>query len=130
MKKNFATIGFTLLLAAALGLAQSSHKVQAKIPHDFTAVGKVLPAGEYTFVYDAAKRVVTIRSTEKGAVGMMPIVTLLSGAIHSSPSDSHVVFDKIGNNYFLSEIWIPGIDGVSLLSTREKHEHEVLDVPL
>ena len=128
MKMNTAAVGFAILLAATLGLAQS-HRVQAKIPYEFTAAGEVLPAGEYSFNYDGGQRVMTVKNTEKGSAVMMPIVTLLSGAIHTTPDDSHIVFDKVGNKHYLSEIWIPGMDGISLRSTKEKHEHEMVTVP-
>ena len=127
MKRNIATVALLILVAATSGFAQT-HRVKATIPHEFTAAGKVLPAGEYTFGYDAQRRMVTVK-TENGSATMVPIVTLLAGAIHTTSNDSHIVFDRIGNNHHLSEIWMPGIDGVSLLSTKEKHEHEIVNAP-
>jgi hypothetical protein len=129
MKTNITKIGLVILLVATFGLAQLEHKISAKIPYEFTAAGKLLPAGQYDFIYDAGSRQVTIRGTEKGSGVMMPIITLLAGAIHTTPNDSHVVFDKIGSKYMLSEIWIPRIDGISLLSTKEMHEHAIVNVP-
>jgi hypothetical protein len=129
VKKNIAAIGLATLLAATLGMAQLQHKVSAKISHEFTAAGKVLPAGQYDFFYDIGSRQVTIKGTEKGSSVIVPVITLLAGAIHTTPNDSHIVFDKIGNKYSLSEIWIPGIDGISLLSTKEMHEHEIVNAP-
>ena len=129
MKTNIAAVGLAILLAAAFGSAQLQHKVSAKIPYEFTAAGKVLPAGQYDFFYDAGSKQVTVKGTEKGSVVLVPIITLLAGAIHTTPNDSHIVFDRIGNKYSLSEIWISGIDGISLLSTKEMHEHEIVNVP-
>jgi hypothetical protein len=129
MKTNVTAIGLAILLAATFGLAQLQHRVSAKIPYEFTAAGKVLPAGQYDFSYDVGSRQVTIKSTDKGSVVLVPIITMLAGATHTTPSDSHIVFDKIGNKCMLSEIWITGTDGISLLSTKEMHEHEIVNVP-
>jgi hypothetical protein len=129
MKTSITAIAFTILLAATFGSAQSQ-KVSSKIPFEFTAAGKVLPAGQYEVKYDAERSLVIIKSSEKGPVVNMPILTMLAGAMHTTPNDSHIVFDKIGNKYFLSEIWIPGMDGIDLLSTKEKHEHEIVNVPV
>jgi len=131
MKTNsVVAVSLTLLLTAAFGLAQvSADRVTAKVPHEFTAAGKLLPAGQYSFTYDADKRFVTIRGAGNEPGVIVPVVTLLAGAMHTTANDAHVVFDKVGNNYYLSEIWIPGIDGIALLTTKEKHEHEIVNVP-
>lgn len=44
------------------------------------------------------------------------------------PSDAHVVFDKVGTTYALSELWAQGVEGILLQATEGKHEHEVLHV--
>ena len=131
MKTNIVVfVGLTMLLAATFGLAQGDpNKVRANIPHEFTAAGKVLPAGQYDFSYNALQRTVTIKDTDKGPAVIMPIVTLLAGAMHTTPPDSHIVFDKVGSYHYLSEIWIPGLDGILLVTTKDKHEHEMLNVP-
>jgi hypothetical protein len=129
MKTKITAISLTIMLAATFGLAQLQHKASAKIPYEFTAAGKVLPAGQYDFFYDAGSRQVTIKGTEKGSAVLVPIITLLAGAIHTTPNDFHPVFDRIGNKYSLSEIWIPGIDGICLLSTKVMHEHEIVNTP-
>jgi hypothetical protein len=129
MKKNIvAAISLTVLLAATSGFSQS-HKIRTKIAVEFSAAGTTFPAGQYDFVYDAGHRVVTVRGTDNALVAQVPIITWLAGAMHTTPKDSHVVFDKIGDKYFLSELWIAGMDGIDLLSTKEKHEHEIVNVP-
>jgi hypothetical protein len=35
-----------------------------------------------------------------------------------------VVFDKVGEQRFLSEIWIPGQDGLQVRGTTQAHKHE------
>jgi len=99
MKKNTAAIALSILLMAAFGSAQQSKKIHGKIPFEFTAADKVLPAGDYEFSYDAARRFVLIKSAEKGAEIIMPIVTLLAGETRRTSNESNVVFDKIGENH-------------------------------
>jgi len=131
MKTNIAAIGLAILLAATFGLAQSQpQSVTAQIPFEFTAAGKIFPAGQYVLSYNSVQRYVIVRGTDKGSDARVVLVTMLAAGMHSSPSDAHVVFDKIGNNRFLSELWIPGLDGLDLLSTKEKHEHEIVNVPV
>jgi hypothetical protein len=59
----------------------------------------------------------------------VPIVTRLAAGMHTTPKNSHVVFDKIGDIRYLSELWTPGVDGFMLGSPKGKHEHEIIDVP-
>ena len=129
MKTNIAiAISLAVLLVAGVGMAQTQ-LVRAQIPFEFKAAGKVFPAGEYSFNYDIAKLFVSVQGTSKGSAALVPIITTLAGATHTTPKDAHVVFDKIGNDHYLSEIWISGTDGMDLLSTKEKHEHEIVNVP-
>ena len=60
----------------------------------------------------------------------MPVLTRLAAGIHTTKQDAHVVFDKVGDKYTLSEIWIPGIDGFVLNMIKETHEHKILNVPI
>ncbi len=117
------------LLLAASGSAQMVQAVKAKIDFAFTAKGKVLPAGQYTLTYDAPTDTIRVVGSAKGAEVLMPVETRLAGAMHTTPADSHVVFDKVGDKYFLSELWIPGNDGFLLYMTKGKHEHAVVNVP-
>lgn len=129
MKTSIAiAISFAVLLVADFGMAQTQ-TVRAQIPFEFMAAGKVFTAGEYVFNYDSGKLFLSVQGTEKGSAALVPIVTMLAGAMHTTPKDAHVVFDKIGNNRYLSELWISGMDGMDLLSTKEKHEHEIVNAP-
>jgi len=122
-------VGFVALLAGVSAYGQVPESLQATIPYQFTAEGKVYAAGEYTFARDVAASSFTIRGPGKVS-GLAVVITRLAGAIHTTPADAHLVFDTIGQTYYLSEIWIPGQDGFLLNSTKEKHEHRIVNVPL
>jgi hypothetical protein len=115
------------LLAGGSVYGQSPESIKAKIDFPFTVEGKVLPAGNYEFT--RTNPPVDFRVTEEGKnVTMVPIMTRLSGEMHTTPQDAHLVFDVVGDTYFLSEIWIPGEDGYLFLVTKGKHEHKVINV--
>ena len=116
------------LLAVTAGYAQNQLMIAGKVSFPFMVGTKTLPAGQYDFVYDSTSRAIRVVSAGKN-MALAPVVTRLSRAIHTSPKDSHIVFDKIGETYLLSEIWVPGIDGYMLSSTKGEHEHAVVDVP-
>jgi hypothetical protein len=115
-------------LAVTSGYAQTQMMVTGKIAFPFTVGAKTLPPGQYEFVCDAATPVIRVVSGNKN-VALAPIITRLAGAMHTTPKDSHIVFDKVGDIYSLSEIWVPGQDGYMLLATKGQHEHAVVDVP-
>jgi hypothetical protein len=61
----------------------------------------------------------------KGAEVFVPVLTLLSrrGAALEEPE---LVFDQVGNTYFLSEVWMPEYDGFLVRATKGAHQHNVI----
>ena len=122
--KILVTVSFLTLLAVVSAYGQST--ITANIAFQFTAGGKVLPSGQYQFIRDANDRTFRIAGP-KGASAVVQTMTRLGSGIHTSPQDSHIVFDKVGESYTLSEIWIPGRDGYMLNMMKETHEHKTVD---
>jgi hypothetical protein len=127
MKTKVLTMTLLAMLPATLAYAEADF-FTAKIPFAFTAQGKELPAGSYRFKVDFAKGVAQVESMT-GKYEVVPFVTILARPEHSTATDSHVVFDKVGDKYSLSEIWGVQQEGVLLLATKGKHEHEVVHAP-
>ncbi len=118
-----------ILLVAALAYAQTPI-VTANIPFAFTVENKTLPAGKYEFIpVDASRDMKILAADKKGEASFAPIITRLASGMHTTPEDSHVVFDKVGDVLTLSEIWPVGEDGYLLHATKGKHEHRVVNVP-
>ena len=115
----------TLLVVTS---AYGQERVRANIPFAFTAAGKTLPAGQYDFVREANDEAIRVSSAAKGPGVIATVMTRLGGGIHTTAEDAHIVFDKVGDTYFLSEIWIPGVDGFLLHITKGKHEHRAVQV--
>ena len=124
--KIMLTVGLMALLVVAYGFGQRP-ALKVKIEFPFTVAGKVLPAGQYQFERDDAGQFFRVTSEAKNSA-MALIITRLAGAMHTTQGDSHFVFDVVGESYLLSEIWIPGEDGYMLASTKDKHDHKVLDL--
>ncbi len=132
MKTKIAVLAaLVVLLATAAGFSQMMEKVRANIPFSFVVMGKTLPAGEYDFTrigLDNAIMVSPVTAKASSAVEAL-VLTRLGQAIHTTPKDSHIVFDKVGNTYYLSEFWVSGVDGFVLYVTNQKHEHRSVNVP-
>jgi hypothetical protein len=117
-----------ILLVALLAFGQTMH-LKAKVPFAFTVSGKVLPAGQYDVSTGTNFETIQVRGSDAGAVAIVPVMTRLGGALHTTPQDSHLVFDRVGDNYTLSEVWGLIGDGYLVFATKGKHEHAVVNVP-
>ena len=110
-----------LALCSATGFAAKPGG-WVQIPFEFVANGKELPAGKYLISpQDQDPRILVIRS-EKGADSvLLPVVTRLSASESSEP---RVVFDKAGEKHYLSEVYLPRMDGFQLAGAPGEHTHQ------
>lgn len=124
--KTKVTLGLIVLLAAtfAYGVPFS---VKAKIDFPFSVAGKVLAAGDYEFTRADAGMVFRVEDMNKNG-SLAPIITRLTREMHAMPNAAYLVFDKVGEDYMLSEIWAPGEDGYLLLATTGTHTHKVVEM--
>jgi cytochrome c5 len=117
-------MAFILFTFCVVGTAfgQTSEVLRAEIPYEFTFASKVLPAGTYTFsVTNFGLRA----QSATGDVFSAPIITRLGGPTEFL-RDGALVFEKTDGGRILSEIWMPGADGILLHSTPKDHSHEIL----
>lgn len=117
------------LVAVGSGFAgqATAEVLKAKIDFQFTAGGKVLPAGMYDFMAINNDAAIRVQGEGKNSA-IVSVITRLAGDIHTTPQDAHLVFDEVGNTSTLAEIWIPGQDGYVLQITKGKHTHKVLNI--
>jgi hypothetical protein len=122
MKRNFITIlslvVMSLLLNATSAYAQSYAK--ANVPFAFNVGAAQLPAGTYEIkVLSQSPNLIMIRNPETTAAA-------LSIARSENPRDaeSKLVFDRIGTQYFLTEVW-KGSGTVGMIVPTSKHEQEL-----
>jgi hypothetical protein len=126
MNKRVITILATTMLFATLAVAsvqaQDAGNMSVTIPFDFAVAGKKLPAGKYHVRRSiAGTRSVTefqnSNATER--LYLPPTHPVQSGTIQSA---SKLVFNRYGNQYFLSQVWIAGRNSGEELTktTRER----------
>lgn len=128
---RLSCLGLVALLAlAAVPQAWAQPEtVKANVPFSFIASGKTMPAGTYEFTVKPDDQLVKIQRNDGSPEALALILTYVAVRPFSGQEkDSHIVFDKVGNTYTLSEIWQPGFDGVVLAMTQGKHEHHVIRV--
>ena len=89
------------VLAAAALAANTAMAATVKIPFNFTANGKVLPAGDYTVQHGQNNSFVTLKH-----IGSSEVLTYIIGAGADNPYDSKVAltFDRVGSAHLLQSI--------------------------
>ena len=130
MKKQFAMIGLlvvmTMVAAGTSANAQSLHyKMTANIPFEFTVANKKLPAGEYsvTRAQESSGDLVLQINSKDGRESISRL-TIPVNTLHPMQSAS-LIFNRYGNEYFLSEVWPKGGSvGRALPKTRAERELE------
>ncbi len=124
-------LGIAALIAlSGISAAYGADLVRAEIPFAFQVAGKTLPPGEYEFQIDRSKDMVEVLGANKGPGALENIITTLAVPAHSNSEDAHIVFDRVGNTYILSEIWRPNAEGVLVHAANGPHEHHVIHVKL
>ncbi len=114
-----------LMLFLALGLAVPAHAqmeplVKAKVPFAFRVGDTQLTPGTYeAFVEGIGADTITVRNLATGKAAFALTETRLS----ERPGPATIVFDKMGNDRYLSEIHPAGDDGYLLHSAASKKHH-------
>lgn len=112
MKKQIsrALLGLAAALAVAVAAnAQVLNTVLIRVPFDFVAGGKQMPAGRYTVrrIRSDAESALLIRSED----GRSTAVVLTNAGV-ANPRAAALVFRQHGNRYFLAEVSVPGTASV------------------
>jgi hypothetical protein len=103
--------------------AQESPYLKAHIPFDFIAGNRTLPAGDYLIKRGLSNSpdVLLIRGKENKEA-MFLLVNETQAQV--TPTESQLVFDRFGDSYFLSTIWLAGED-LGCEAPMPKAEHEL-----
>jgi len=124
--KILVSCGLSLLLAAAFGWGRESLSLRANVPFQFIVEGKTYQPGQYKFTEGENDEVIRVVSQNGDTSALALVVTQLVSQTRTDQQDADVVFDKVGDRYFLSEVWFPGADGFLVHATKEKHEHRTV----
>ena len=122
MARRLMAFNLFTFLAVGLAFGQTRQVMQANIPYEFTFGSKVLPAGSYTL---SVADVWFQMKSATGEVSRTLIITQINGP-NEFFRDGSLVFDKTGGGHILSEVWLPGTDGILLHSTPKNHSRDVI----
>ena len=114
--RSFAMAGLIFMLAGASLQAQTSSKI-VNIPFDFAAGTAKLKAGDY-IVKRMSEHAVAIRSAD-GKTTALINAPLSLGARDSKPG-ARLVFNRYGDQYFLSQVWLRVDAGSQLFVSNEE----------
>ena len=101
--RNIAILGLFFVLAIASVQAQTPSRVEVNIPFDFSAGKSTLKAGAYS-VKRTAGNALAIRSADGKTTALLN-APLTIGA-RNSKAGERLVFNKYGDQYFLSQVWM------------------------
>jgi hypothetical protein len=111
------TLVFTMSLWPARTQAQIVGSVQAEIPFQFHVGSKTLPAGKYLIrqLDEMDLNVMQIRSADGKLSALFNVEGVQAKA---TPDNTEVIFNKYGDQYFLSELFDEGEpDGSKVVPT-------------
>jgi len=126
--KGLAKIGFlavAMIIAASASVRAQSlqYKLTANVPFDFTVSDKKLPAGKYsigraqTSNGDLVLQIVSADGQKNISRLTIPV------DIRKPMNHGTLIFNRYGNDYFLSEVWpAGGSTGRELLKSRTERE--------
>jgi len=104
--RTFAALGLMLMLTTISVSAQSERRMVINIPFDFIIGKSALKAGQYT---------VEPRERNFGSVWMIrnrsnhaAVFVMTMPVSSKTQQEGMLVFHKYGDQFFLSQIWIPG----------------------
>ncbi len=123
---KFFIATFVVLIAgltAAYGQIDSNIRLTAEIPFSFVLNDRTYPAGEYQiFTSDEAKSSSYLLEL-KGVDNKNAALFFAEGISSVDPeANSRLLFDQIGNDYFLRKIFVSGDDdGVVLPESKMEH---------
>jgi hypothetical protein len=85
----------------------SGETIEAAIPYAFVVGNKTLPAGKYTIKVsdDTNLNLFVVRSTDGRTAAFFETQDVQA---NQTPRQTELVFNKIGDTYFLSQIWLTG----------------------
>ncbi len=119
-----AAATFILLSFAPTAFAQD--KLEVNIPFSYIVGRQTLPAGKYEFKVDYSGSTISIADLSTRRSEMANFLSTLDETNQSDASGPHVVFDKVGNTYWLSQLWLPGQGGILVYETKGEHTHHTV----
>ena len=120
-------LGVCAVLLAMNAWAQSPRAASVNVNFKFVAGEKEFPPGRYQFSQPSHEaQSVSLRSIGDNSSVQLKVHTLMAREGTLGGDKVRLVFDKVGDRRILSEVWLPGHDGLLVHGTEGDHKHEVL----
>jgi hypothetical protein len=119
MRKYMASLAISFVVAFGC-MAQQPPKIVVDIPFQFKADQNAMPAGTYELQPNLEGTHIQLRNLKTDERYIARVFTSLASR---ESNQSVVVFDVEGQNHYLSEVHIAGIDGFALRFDMGKHTH-------
>lgn len=113
----------SLFVLAAVAPLLYAGDMTVTVTQPFKAAGKSYPAGHYRILADPEEDHINLLNLDKRTKDEVQITTRLTPREGQS---GEIVFDRIGNDYYLSEIYIIGMDGIFFMGAPGKHKHLIV----
>jgi hypothetical protein len=115
--------------------AMNGQEVIANVPFSFIAGEKSFPAGDYTFTVDDPDAPILLAIKNKKGE-KLDIMLTQSKNLRKAADQSKLVFEKYGNQSYLSQVWVAGMSTVQVVPQSEIQKevaehaghHETVDV--
>lgn len=125
--KSLSLILLAGLLLAASNSFATAQLATANIPFSFIVEGKTYPSGSYRISLNDAESTVTLQNEK---ANMPAVLALILTRLSRRPENTaEVIFDVVGKDHYLSEIYVPNMDGFYFKSATGKHTHEIVKAP-
>ena len=134
MKRVAVLLAVVIVCAFVLTSTVTYAQATFAIPFKFEAGGKSFPPGDYSIAQDGDGPI-TIRPGPKMPEGSVPVSKKLAQP-KPSIEQPQLVFDMVGNfepsyteyvtDYVLAEVWLPGHDGLLVLTTKRSEQHKTI----
>jgi hypothetical protein len=122
MYRKFLGVGVAVVVAMfVFGSLAEAQAPSVKVGFSFYAAGKEYQSGNYTIEVTPAGHVVLHAAKGGAVVDLTPMKSLGPNDKIQSPK---LVFNLIGSDRFLSEVWLPGQDGYLVGSVSGPHDQE------
>ena len=104
--------------------AFAQDKLIADVPFKFMLSGKTYDAGKYELRVNNTEQVVEL--TAPGQKGSFVEAMTRLAEPENKMTEARLVFDKVGDTAYLSEVWLPEQDGYLMFAAKGKHTHHVV----
>jgi len=116
-----------LALAAASVQAQAPSKVEVNIPFEFSAGKTTFKPGVYSIKRGSGSLLMLQNSEDKSSAILNAPLTLSS---RDTKAGERLVFEKVGDQYFLAQIWLTADSGRELIMDRKGAKAERIEISL